>query len=202
LIHEKLDKILSILSAKPFSKKAIADLASEFEKTDLVEYSDIATNTTPVASVAPSAISMAGTVTPRRIYGDGKDHPRPSLDIGKSPNAQAVLNTQGQPGPIPHQIPLPPSGQSSFVGSQPGPISHQIPLPPSGQSSFVGSQPAYGYEQNMPQGAPRPNWGPHPGSAYPGQYPPVPARPYFPQGNSRPPHPSGQSAHHMGYNGN
>jgi len=180
LIHEKLDKILSILSAKPFSKKAIADLASEFEKTDLVEYSDIATNTTPVASVAPSAISMAGTVTPRRIYGDGKDHPRPSLDIGKSPNAQAVLNTQGQPGPIPHQIPLPPSGQSSFVGSQP----------------------AYGYEQNMPQGAPRPNWGPHPGSAYPGQYPPVPARPYFPQGNSRPPHPSGQSAHHMGYNGN
>lgn len=154
----------------------MADLAAEFEKKEIVEASHIANNTAPNASVAPSATSIAGAVTPRRsIYSEENElSRRPTLDVGKSP--------KGQPGPVPHQISGVPSGTRPYSGDQPG----------------------YGYEQNIQQGAPHPNFpappAQHPGAANSGilnQYPPVPARPYY-QTISRQTRSSSNQPNHLG----
>lgn len=176
LIHEKLDKILNFLASKPLSKKEMSDFAAVDIK-DAKESISIPTNTaTSTTEVAPSATSIAGAVTPRRST--GTDHPRPTLEVGKSPSAP--LNSQNQPVMVPHQITL-----------------------PSGQAYFPGREHSYGYET---QGStPRPNWGqppqhPGPGAQYPNQYP-VQGRPYYPPVNpNRPPPPN--SGSYPGYNGN
>jgi hypothetical protein len=186
-----------------FAEKMSKDVIRYKPTLNSAESSNIATNTT--YSVAPSETSLTGAVTPgRSAISEESEHPRPNLEIGKSPSAHGILGSQGQststPAVVNAQMPSSSrgysSGEATFV-----------------RAHFTGSGQSYTYEQLLPPG--RPSWGPPPhpgppmgpgsgpgqGSPYPNQYP-APVRSYHPTGNPNRPPSNPQRPNHPGYSGN
>ena len=137
-------------------------------------------------SVAPSATSIAGAVTPGRTHSvDESSHQRPVLAVGNSPSAHSALAPSAQPG---SNMPMPQRQIPMGTGNQPPYFS--------ANQSHVGPS---GYIENTQGwGAPPPG-PPQSGMAYPPQQ--YHARQYYPPANSNRP-PQANQPQYQRYTGN